>query len=394
MVYIGSRMLVQGKEVNRVAFRRNPDNKGMAEIRWKTSGDNVKLKSGSLSAMLEVRDVHLQDQIKTLDAIAQNLMSSVNEIHREGFDNYKKNGLDFFERVPLGTDPAGNYDLNNDGTADSTMIFKAKGTNKLDPQQIVGESGEIILAGKDGEITINYSADEKIKDVIDKINLQSSNVNAYINSEGNLTFKAKNTGFDPEFAIQHIEDSGNFLTGIAGMLRQSGPEGAYVYNETNQTEKLVGGNDNFERTPHYHPSSWINVNPVIQNDSNRIAAAKGVDYDGDGVNDKTRGVGDGSIALKIANLRTGKMRVENSESLQDFYAASVGETAEENHRATLENDKYANVLNNLHNTRESISGVNIDEEMTHMVTMQQAYKAGAKIISAMDKMFDALMRMT
>jgi flagellar hook-associated protein 1 FlgK len=38
------------------------------------------------------------------------------------------------------------------------------------------------------------------------------------------------------------------------------------------------------------------------------------------------------------------------------------------------------------------SGVNIDEEMAHLLTLQNAYAANARVMSTVKEMFDALLR--
>jgi len=39
-----------------------------------------------------------------------------------------------------------------------------------------------------------------------------------------------------------------------------------------------------------------------------------------------------------------------------------------------------------------VSGVNLDEEMTNLITFQTAFNASARVISATQEMFDALLR--
>jgi flagellar hook-associated protein 1 FlgK len=42
------------------------------------------------------------------------------------------------------------------------------------------------------------------------------------------------------------------------------------------------------------------------------------------------------------------------------------------------------------NQRESISGVNLDEEMTNLIKYQHAYGGAARVITAMDEALDVL----
>jgi flagellar hook-associated protein 1 FlgK len=45
-------------------------------------------------------------------------------------------------------------------------------------------------------------------------------------------------------------------------------------------------------------------------------------------------------------------------------------------------------------SRESVSGVNLDEEMTNMLRFQHAYSAAARMITAIDETLDVLINRT
>jgi flagellar hook-associated protein 1 len=63
--------------------------------------------------------------------------------------------------------------------------------------------------------------------------------------------------------------------------------------------------------------------------------------------------------------------------------------------ATWLNDDAANksVMQVLNDRRESVSGVNLDEEAANMVKFQQLYAASSKIIQTGNQMFDTLLAM-
>ena len=50
------------------------------------------------------------------------------------------------------------------------------------------------------------------------------------------------------------------------------------------------------------------------------------------------------------------------------------------------------VLSTLQEKFNSESGVNIDEEMAHLLSLQNAYAANARVMSTVKQMFDALMQ--
>jgi len=48
-------------------------------------------------------------------------------------------------------------------------------------------------------------------------------------------------------------------------------------------------------------------------------------------------------------------------------------------------------MNGLQEVRDSVSGVNLDEELTEMMKAQHAYEAASKIISVTDQMMQTLL---
>jgi flagellar hook-associated protein 1 FlgK len=50
-------------------------------------------------------------------------------------------------------------------------------------------------------------------------------------------------------------------------------------------------------------------------------------------------------------------------------------------------------INSIHDRMSQTSAVNIDDEMAHLVELQNAYAANARVMSAIREMLDMLMRM-
>ncbi len=55
-------------------------------------------------------------------------------------------------------------------------------------------------------------------------------------------------------------------------------------------------------------------------------------------------------------------------------------------------DGQTTVLNTLEAKFSSSSGVNVDDEMAHLLALQNAYAANARVLSVVKSMFDALMQ--
>ena len=52
------------------------------------------------------------------------------------------------------------------------------------------------------------------------------------------------------------------------------------------------------------------------------------------------------------------------------------------------------VLNNLENKNESMSGVNINEEMADVIKFQQGFQANTRVLSVIAEMLDTLVNKT
>jgi len=80
-------------------------------------------------------------------------------------------------------------------------------------------------------------------------------------------------------------------------------------------------------------------------------------------------------------------------TFDDYFADSVGRIGlmeEQSGRALASEDL---IMKQLEDMRQSISGVNIDEELTNMLRFQHGYNAAARFITTVNQMLDVLMRM-
>lgn len=121
------------------------------------------------------------------------------------------------------------------------------------------------------------------------------------------------------------------------------------------------------------------------------------DLDNDGLQDKSVEITltdpltyDVELAFDVLG---GDIVYKQDRTPQDFYAglvAGIGNDVENSDRNVTHSTEMTTQLDNY---RESISGVNMDEEMVALIQFQNAYQAAAKIISAVDEILDTLMNM-
>ena len=119
----------------------------------------------------------------------------------------------------------------------------------------------------------------------------------------------------------------------------------------------------------YDGAGAMVVNPLIAGDPTLVGASAAATT-----------TKDGSIARSIATL-TGA---------ESTYRDLVVRLGVESQTAARRVDIQSAITDQIDNTREASSGVDIDEEMTNMLMYQHAYDAAARMMSAVDESLDTL----
>lgn len=384
-IHSGGFQLVQGSVAMRFDTEGDVDNEGFSNVVWSEGRERTQFSDGKLAALLELRDVDVRGEIQTLDNMAVNFVDLVNEVHREGYGLDGTTNNDFFTEYPFVNNALGNYDRNGDGEFDSTYVFRVSGANQLDPQQQIGLGGTMTLSGPSGLVTIDYAPTDTVADIVNRINYSPSEVVARLDNDGRLTLKgtpAESTS-DPDFVIRYLEDSGQFLAGYAGILQGSGPENAYGWEQADAVLALRGDGLDYSVAPLAHPAGWIGVNEDLLREPASIAASLGTAG-------RPGNPGDGSAALQIAAIRSQPVQVGQISSFDDYFADAVAGVALKGSEAELALATQNAIMKDLRDTRASISGVNIDEEIAQMIKFQHGYSAAARFVSEVDKMLDTI----
>lgn len=375
--------LIQGKQVHYLDTEPNPDNEGYLDIVWEANGNYADLKNGKLNSLIELRDTDLRGEIQKLDMMTINFTDMVNEIHSNAWGKNGETGIDLFQEYQFIENINGNYDRNGDGEFDSSYVFRMTGTNIVEPKQQTGLAGTMTLSGPSGNIDVEYFPADTVEDIIKRINNSSSEVVARINRDNKIVIKASTASAieNPDFVLRHVEDSGQFLVGYAGILENSGIDGAYDWEQPDAVNSLNGAE--FAVAPLSHPSGWIEINSEIKNDTSMLAA-------GFGINGRVAEAGDGTAALAIAQLRNQPVMVGKLTSFDDYFADTVAEIGLKGEVAGRSNEAQELVMKDLKDLQSSVSGVNLDEEMADMIKFQHGYAAAARFVSQIDEMLDTI----
>ncbi len=385
LVHTGGLHLIQGRQVHPLTTITDPLNDGYSQVIWEKSGEAASFRGGSLAALLELRDGDVRGEIQRLDMMTVNFIDLVNEIHEKAYGLTGTTNIPFFVDHPFVNNLAGNYDRNGDGVFDSSYIFRITGKNTLDAEEQVGLRGTLTLSAPSGTVNIDYFPTDTVGDVIRRINNSGAEVVARLNNDGMLTLKGTPAAdpANPDFVIRYAEDSGDFLTGYAGVLLESGPAGAYNWAQADAILSLQGGGVQYAVAPLAHPAGWIQVNPVLMNDPGAIAA-------GFGENGRPAEAGDGRAALAIAQLRNTPVMVGNLTTFDDYFAEVVADIGLRGEVAQRSMETENLIMKELEDMRASISGVNIDEELSLMIKFQHGYSAASRFISEVDQMLDTI----
>ena len=129
-------------------------------------------------------------------------------------------------------------------------------------------------------------------------------------------------------------------------------------------------------------AAGLTVNQDILDDVGRIAAAGTADAPGDN-----------RVANLISGLEFKPVLDSGKSTIGDYYASIIGKVGIESQGGGSAAEAQKDVIAQLKNIRESISGVSLDEETTHMIEFQKAFEASARLIKTADEMIDTVLRL-
>ncbi len=338
------------------------------DIRWESSGAANRvitetITGGKMGGWLDMRDEIIPEYKANLNEFAKNLMWQVNQAHSLGV------GLQGFSSV------TGTYGAINAGAPldSSGLDFQDKITDGSFSFWVYDSSGNVIdLGGPGGALTVAIDADTTtVNDIASALNgLHGGNISASVNGDGKLVIEA--SGGDT-FAFSGDTSGALAALGINTIFKGSSPEdGEYA--------------------------RFISMNPLLERNKDFIAAgrvgASGELSPGDNVN-----------ALAMAELEYEQVAMtryyydrengSSEETVNDTiggYLYSLIGSVGIRSQSIIRSREYNEVITNeLAETRDNISAVSLDEEMTNIIKYQHAYSAAARLVSVADEMFKTLL---
>lgn len=195
-----------------------------------------------------------------------------------------------------------------------------------------------------------------------------------INSYGYVT-GANEQGLYPDM----LAKLNRMATAFAGEFNR-------IHKEGYQLDSTTNGEDFFVINPPATVLSagTITVNTSIINDPSKLAASTASEEEGNGAN-----------ALRLASMKTEKLTGAaptglDSATIQTFYQSMIGQLGVDGEQANRLTYNSTTIKMAVENNRSSVSSVSLDEEMTNMITFQQAYNASARMITVVDETLDKI----
>jgi flagellar hook-associated protein 1 FlgK len=125
----------------------------------------------------------------------------------------------------------------------------------------------------------------------------------------------------------------------------------------------------------------IQVNPNIAEDVSKIALSVSGEP------------GDAEAALAIANIVNQKLFGNHTQTISEFYQSMVSELGFKIDEAQSTVHHQELLISQLESQRDSISGVNLDEEMINLTRFQRAFEAASKVVKTVDEMMQTIINM-
>ena len=128
-------------------------------------------------------------------------------------------------------------------------------------------------------------------------------------------------------------------------------------------------------------ASTISVNNLLISDPGSLAASSVLNEEGNGAN-----------ALLLANMKFNPLTIGSvtNTTVQTFYQSIIGQLGVDGEQSNRLTYNSTTIKMAVENNRASISSVSLDEEMTNMITSQQAYNASARMITVVDETLDKI----
>jgi len=332
--------LVQARMKWDLAVEVNVANENFYDVSWDDGTGTLysitdQIARGELSGMIEMRDTAIPDYISKVDRLAGGIINEINKLHYNGYGVDGSTENNFF--VPLSA--ATGFSEDNTGGAVIT------GGDVYD---------NTVLTLDDYEIRFTGVGTFEIHNITDGTQVDQARIDGTVPPGNSFSYTGPTTTIEFEGIQVSIAD------GTAG-----GPAAGDVFNVSSTGDA----------------AKFMKVDPAVVSDNSKIAASEGAEGD-DNVN-----------VLAIAALRDGNYMNNNTSTFSSYYSGVVGEVGVDAQTASRSASYRLTMVEQLNTRKESVSGVNLDEEAVNLMRYQYAFTAAARMINVVDELIQELLNL-
>ncbi|HXG19598.1 MAG TPA: flagellar hook-associated protein FlgK [Methylomirabilota bacterium] len=124
----------------------------------------------------------------------------------------------------------------------------------------------------------------------------------------------------------------------------------------------------------------VQVDSAVLADPRLIAAAQ----------DANSAPGDNRNARALASLRTSSQAALGGATFKDYFIRLISDVGQQVQTSQDTHAFQQALVDQMQQRRESLSGVNIDEEVSNLIKFQRAFQAASRLISVGDEMYETI----
>ncbi|MFT4301990.1 MAG: flagellar hook-associated protein FlgK [Desulfovibrio sp.] len=333
------------------------------------SENKNRVTGGKLTAYYTVRDDNCGRYLDELDAVASSLIWEVNRLHSQGTGTELLTYAQGTQQVqstqqPLGSPQSilpyadklqsGNLSIYFYDKTTGDLHKTASGSNTLDFSSITPPG------------TVNFDpAYHTLQDVCDVVN------SSFPDSSAPGTNMLKASIQDGKLLIE-ANPASNVKFGMG--MDSTGLMAALGINAFFTGDSATN----------------MAVNSQLHTNANLIAAGAVNGQNQANKGDNSTATAIGALANKDVTIST-TWKTSSNQSLGEYYATLVTTVGSDRRLSKTNSEYHTSLTTDLEDRVTSVTGVNLDEEMSNLIKFQHSYTAAAKLITTADQMLQTLL---
>ena len=302
--------------------------------------------SGLLGGLLQARDTDIgsvaagKGILSRLNNFASNMISEVNKIHRGGF-GIEPSGAQDLTNVTSALGSTGVYTITSDGSGNLSATYTPSGGSAS-----AAVTGTITAGGTNSTLIpgITLTGKAVFSAAVTKTYIAGA---ANTNLITGLTITMDAVGNLTNGGVDYITTGNNF------------------FDDVIQTTGLAARD--------------VDVDSTLALDLNKFGASDGYYEEGNGNN-----------ARFLAASGNNTITALGSICFTEYHRSTIASLGSDTRASSISTDNQEDFLSLIEVTRQSVSGVSIDEETANILRFQLAFEGSARVMNAIDEMLELI----